>query len=202
MDTTPRRRGRPPVTEQARADLRLKISRAAVRLFRENGVAHTTVTEIAAAAGISQRTFWRYFTTKEDCIRPVVGQGLAALGALLDAWPPGTRLVDHALRHAVAHRETPLADPGMVDVVKLVENQHELSAAWFGVHVEAEALFAARIGAHLDDHPQSLRTRVSAALLNGALRAAMEYAVREKGDALDDQDLTDAFRAALTELPF
>jgi AcrR family transcriptional regulator len=41
---------------------------AADRLFHERGVSQTTVRDIAEAAGVTERTFFRYFRTKEDLI--------------------------------------------------------------------------------------------------------------------------------------
>ncbi|WP_369256942.1 TetR/AcrR family transcriptional regulator [Geodermatophilus amargosae] len=41
---------------------------AADRLFHERGVPQTTVRDIAEAAGVTERTFFRYFRTKEDLI--------------------------------------------------------------------------------------------------------------------------------------
>jgi AcrR family transcriptional regulator len=43
-----------------------RIRASALQLFREQGYDATTVEQIAAAAGVSHMTFFRYFPTKED----------------------------------------------------------------------------------------------------------------------------------------
>ncbi|HXP57277.1 MAG TPA: helix-turn-helix domain-containing protein [Streptosporangiaceae bacterium] len=47
---------------------RQALQQAADRLFAEHGVAQTTVRDIADAAGVTERTFFRYFGSKEDLI--------------------------------------------------------------------------------------------------------------------------------------
>jgi AcrR family transcriptional regulator len=54
--------------ERKRTRTRLMIQTEALRLFNDKGYAETTVEEMADAAAISPRTFFRYFPSKEDVV--------------------------------------------------------------------------------------------------------------------------------------
>jgi AcrR family transcriptional regulator len=54
--------------ELSRQAVRTRIAEAAEALFVEKGFQETTVDEIAAAVGMSQRSFFRYFASKEDVV--------------------------------------------------------------------------------------------------------------------------------------
>lgn len=54
--------------ERKKAKTRSAIQRHALRLFREQGYAATTVDQIADAAEVSPSTFFRYFPAKEDVV--------------------------------------------------------------------------------------------------------------------------------------
>lgn len=54
--------------DNKKARTRATLREAALRLFREKGFDRTTVDEIAAAAGVSRTTFFRYYPTKEAVV--------------------------------------------------------------------------------------------------------------------------------------
>jgi AcrR family transcriptional regulator len=54
--------------ERKKAKTKAAIQEHALRLFREQGYAETTVEQIAAAAEVSPSTFFRYFPAKEDTV--------------------------------------------------------------------------------------------------------------------------------------
>jgi AcrR family transcriptional regulator len=58
----------PGLRERKKARTRWAIQEEALKLFREQGYQATTIDQIAAAADISQSTFFRYFPTKEDVV--------------------------------------------------------------------------------------------------------------------------------------
>nr|WP_245721974.1 TetR family transcriptional regulator [Nocardia crassostreae] len=64
---------------------RLTVVDQALRLFAEKGYEATTVDEIADAAGISRRTFFRQFRSKEDVVFADHESQLAQARAFLDA---------------------------------------------------------------------------------------------------------------------
>jgi len=52
----------------ARDAVRDQVAESALRLFDERGFEATTVDDVARAVGISPRSFFRYFTSKEDAV--------------------------------------------------------------------------------------------------------------------------------------
>ncbi|HEY3258655.1 MAG TPA: TetR family transcriptional regulator [Pseudonocardiaceae bacterium] len=61
-----------------RSTSRVELEQVAFDLFADKGFEETTVDEIAAAAGISRRTFFRYYESKNDV---VLDDAMASLAA-------------------------------------------------------------------------------------------------------------------------
>ena len=80
---------RPSLRERKKAQTREALHAAAMKLFKRKGFENTTVDEIAEAADVSRRTFFRYYATKEAVVMPNREARLARFEAHLSAGPPG-----------------------------------------------------------------------------------------------------------------
>ncbi|MGD1283194.1 TetR/AcrR family transcriptional regulator [Mycobacterium seoulense] len=89
--------------DRQRAQVRADLRRAAFRLFVERGYDAVTTEEIAAAAGVSPRTFFRHVPTKEDLLLAPVRHGGAAIVNLLEQ-RPAAEAPDVALVNAIITR--------------------------------------------------------------------------------------------------
>lgn len=176
-------------------------------MFAAHGVTGTTGEQIARAVGISSRTLWRHFPTKESCVLPLLSAGLDFAVAQLRHWPADMGLLDFITRSLRAG-ELPAVAPVILDLIRMTTTDPALRAVWLQAHDEAlpvlAQLLAERSGGSADD----LRIRVHAATFNGALRAASEDFARryaEEPEAAGGEIATcllDALRAASEGLPY
>ncbi|MCL3994025.1 TetR family transcriptional regulator [Streptomyces lavenduligriseus] len=84
----------------------MEIARAAAALFVRQGLRATRAEDIAQAAGIAPRTFYRYFATKEEAVAPLYAAGAQRWIEAVRTAPAGLP-VPQALEHAVRHTLTP-----------------------------------------------------------------------------------------------
>jgi TetR/AcrR family transcriptional regulator, regulator of mycofactocin system len=82
------RRGRPPGTSARELEL------ISLRLFTRDGFEDTTVERIAAAAGVSKRTFFRYFDSKADVLWHAFDGEVRSLRAAFAAVPLDVPVLD------------------------------------------------------------------------------------------------------------
>ncbi|MFH9061339.1 TetR/AcrR family transcriptional regulator [Streptomyces coeruleorubidus] len=176
--------GRPPLTERRRAETRMEIAEEAVRLFAAKGVAAVTAEDIASAAGVSTRTLWRYFRSKEECVRPLLTTGLELLtDHLRDSGDPHDSLAEAILGIRYDDDTAPRLRV-LRDLLRLCRDEPGLRAVWLEAHYDAEASFAAMIADRTGRPAGDFAVRVEAGVLNTAMRVAVEdWALRSDGVA-------------------
>ena len=174
----------PSLAAQRKAATRQDIASAAARLFAENGTAGTTAAEIAHEAGISLRTFYRYFPTKEDAVTPLLAIGADGWLGLLAGAEPGEPL--EVIARVAADSLTPESDADRAalrvthDVIGLALRTPSLYATWLRVNAST----AARLALILDERstpgeragaPQpTFHLRVLAGAATQTLQASLE----------------------------
>jgi len=188
-----------------RATSRAELEQAAFALFAARGFDGTTVDEIAAAAGIGRRTFFRYFPSKNDIPWGAFEDELERMRVRLKACPPEVPLAD-ALRVAlidfnrVAPAQVPLHRRRMELILRvptLLAHSTLRFAAWREVVAE---FVAERTGRRPDDlAPQAIAHAVL-----GVAIAAYEHWLDDPdadlGALLDDamRQLSGAFGGPLS----
>src|SRR5215831_18102286 len=87
--------------ERKKRQTRDALLHAGLRLFNAKGYENTAVREITDAVDVSERTFFRYFASKEDLALSVIREGSDALVRELVARPadePPMTALGNALR--------------------------------------------------------------------------------------------------------
>jgi len=185
-------RGRPASTS------RQDVARAALDLFARQGYDATTVDEIAAAVGISRRTFFRYFESKADVVWGEFNAELGRLRARLDEAPPTEPLMDVLRRSVMATNRFGAGELDELRIRMVLISSVPTLVAHSAVRYEewcaVVAGFAAdRLGGAPDDlGPQT----VARAALGAAMAAFACWARDEDGDLVGEVDR--AFRLLAT----
>ncbi|MET9496600.1 TetR family transcriptional regulator [Streptomyces sp. NPDC006552] len=103
------------------AEARRRLQQAALELYRERGFDRTTTAEIAARAGVNERTFFRHFPDKREVLFDGEGDLRAALMREVAEAPPGLQPFEvllHAFQKAgrILEDNRPFSEPRL-DVI-------------------------------------------------------------------------------------
>ncbi|MBC7273681.1 MAG: TetR family transcriptional regulator [Streptomyces sp.] len=165
----------------------MEIARAAARLFVAHGLRATRAEDIAQAAGIAPRTFYRYFATKEEAVAPLYAAG-AERWADAVRTAPAELSVPAALEHAVRHTLTPGAGVSAASwewartLIRLARTSPALRKVWAEVCQETEeALAEVLLG-----RTAAARGEVPGGVLGDAVDEAAEEAVGGASEDVSD----------------
>ncbi|MEU5850699.1 TetR family transcriptional regulator [Saccharopolyspora shandongensis] len=166
------------LTERRKAATQLEIARAAAALFAERGSDGTTAEAIAERAGVSLRTFYRYFRTKQDSVAPLLAFGAGSWQDLLAAAPRDLSLPDALEQAAVS--ALAVRDDGDVEsfewtrgLLRAAAGDPALLAVWASVNQESEQRLVPLLAERAGD-ADDLRVRLAAAAATTAIRVAVE----------------------------
>ena len=183
----------PTLRERTRRAVHAEITATAMRLFAENGFEATTVDQIAREAGISRRSFFHYFGSKEDL---VLGDTVALgekVRAALEA-RPASESAWQALREAImVLRADGMPDISEIALAQLYHDAPSLRARHLEKHLRWQALLAPDVQRRLGLPESELPDPRARALVAAAL-ACLDAAVDawyESGGALDPVQLFD-----------
>ncbi|MFE2283671.1 TetR/AcrR family transcriptional regulator [Streptomyces sp. NPDC059443] len=175
--------GRPSLTERRREATRFEIAEASAALFSERGYEATTVDDIARAAGISLRTFYRYCPAKEDALTPVLTAGVSTLVeqlALRPAGEPLTEAVQAAFTTATAGAR--YEEPGQtVRLIQVMSRVPAIRLRWLAAARAMQDRLVPVLALRTGRPESALDTRLLAAVLIDAVTVALEHWAAEDG---------------------
>jgi len=189
----------PPQTgrrERKKQRTREALIDAAFTLFAENGFEATTVEEIADTVDVSSRTFFRYFSSKEDVVLTYQEEQFHALTEALAARPPDEPVITAmrnagvAMMRACEEGEFGLDPQKFTCVQQLMESSPTVFSRSLEhgqkKQTEITRIIAERMGV---DPTKDLRPHVAAGAGSCAFRAALE--VWQHGTAPHAKRLSD-----------
>lgn len=164
----------PGLRERKRIRTRDTVRREAFRLFLARGYAQTTIDQIAEAADISPRTFFRYFPTKEqvlisdEFIEPIIVAFRAAPAHLS---PAG------AYRHAVTHVFATMPPEDYEFAIarqRLMYTLPEAKGALYDECIRTIRMLSGPVAERLGLAPDDFSARVTAGAITGVMLAAAD----------------------------
>jgi len=153
--------------ETKKQQTRQAIADRAMELFATRGFDHVTVAEVAQAAGVSEKTVFNYFPTKEDLFYDEVPAREAALVASVRERKPGQSILDALRQESVAHCGR-MCTPGFASFARIIEESPALRVKELEVMAGFARTLSDAIQAELGI--DELDARVAASLLIGVQR--------------------------------
>jgi len=147
-------RGRPGATSHA------QIEAAAFRLFAERGFEAVTMADIAAEVGVSRRTLFRYFESKNDIPWGQFDRTLDGFRAILSSTPDDVPLAEAVQRAVLAFNEYPAdAYPSHRDRMRLILETPALQAHSVLRYAEWRSVIAEYVASRTGGRPNDTLPR-------------------------------------------
>jgi AcrR family transcriptional regulator len=172
-------------------------------LFWKNGVDGTSGDAIADASGLSKRTVWRYFRSKEACVEPLLLATEYRFVALLRKWPRTSSIEDylHSTMASFIAGDQDIRDGvAAARIVALLPKEPALRSAWLMACSHAEAELIPIVAARMRRSPHDFEVKLCAAAAMAAIRIVDEdisTAAITEGRPFELAEITDRVAAAI-----
>ncbi|MBV2363467.1 TetR family transcriptional regulator [Streptomonospora nanhaiensis] len=192
--------------ERKKLATRRTLQHEALRLAIEHGSENVTVDDIAAAANVSTRTFFNYFSSKDEAI---IGDGPPrpteeATAVFVANGPTGDLLDD--LKHFIL---SPMLDLSAEELgysftdflarKQLMHREPHLVTRMMATFAATERQVVEGVAARLDEEPEAIRPQIVAALGMTALRFALRH-LHNHGDGAEGAGAEGVRAAEIAEL--
>ncbi|MGE3579350.1 MAG: TetR/AcrR family transcriptional regulator [Vicinamibacterales bacterium] len=186
--------------ERKHRETRRRIADAGLRLFLDRGYDGTTVDAIAAEAGISRRTFFSYFKSKDEILATWHDDGWSGMLADLLMTSPDVRPLD-AVRDVMVKHSSRYTTEQMTSIDRLLRSSASLVARKQTSYAEQEQALFATLCEVWRQPERRTALRMVAVVSIGAMRLALQ----EWNTQVDQQEplatfLRRAFDSLVSEL--
>ncbi|PXX71015.1 TetR family transcriptional regulator [Nocardia tenerifensis] len=186
--------------ERKKLATREALAFAALRLAVERGVDEVLVEDIAAAAGVSPRTFNNYFASKYEAICSVAVDRARRIADNLRARPDSETLWPAVIHAALDEfRDAELPDPAWTAGVRLITGVPALQGEYHRAQAVMQAALADAIAGRTG---RDLATDMFPRIMAGAVAAALQVALDRWVDADPPVSVLPVIREALRQLTF
>lgn len=168
------------VRERKRRETSQRIVEAGTRLFIAHGYEATTLDAIAAEAGISRRTFFYYFKSKDDILLSMQSGLGDMLAAALQSEPVDQPPID-SVRHAMVKIAAIYDLDEMLALDRLMRSSEAVQARKQASYVQHEATLFVALRDRWPEPARETALRLVAMLSIGALRLSLDVFNREGG---------------------
>jgi AcrR family transcriptional regulator len=170
--------------ERKRVRTRQALIDAAAELFERRGYDGTTIADIAAAAGVSTRTFFSYFASKEEVLFPDADARVKAAQTAIDQRRSGEGPTELLLRGLAELGDAGDDLVGPMAALRLRFIRTVPSVRGYGLQrqLDAQTEIAARLHAAFPDELDEVEAAALVGAFVGAIAGALEVLLRDEHD--------------------
>lgn len=191
--------GEAGLRERKRRETLQRITEVGIRLFVERGYEATTLDDIAEAAGISRRTFFYYFKSKDEILLQLQsGMGDMIVHALHEADTAQKPLA--AVRSAVIASVALIPADDMIAIDRLMRSNEMVQARKQASYVQHERTLFDALREKWPEPERETALRLVAMAAIGAIRLSTDTLNREAGARPFVELLNEAFDALEQEI--